>query len=84
MATIPDEKLAELRRMLATRVPASRWRKSQVNAALQACENWFVLPAVQTNLNGALNNSVSGFTLTPAERLEIKRAWLLWRAEGVE
>lgn len=84
MATIPGEKLTEMRRLLAQRVPHVRWSKLQVNAALQAAENWFVTPAVQSNFNTALNNSVPGLTMTAAERNEIKRAWLLWRAEEVE
>jgi hypothetical protein len=84
MATIPDEKLTELRQVLANRLNTTRWSKLQINAALQACENWFGQPAAQSAMNDAINSAVSDISLTAAERCEIKRAWLQWRAEEVE
>lgn len=78
MAVLNTTQLEELRRHLETSGIAVTYTKVQVNAALQAIEDWF--EANRTSLSTAINAGTAPFTFTGAQKVKLVKFWLLQKA----
>jgi len=74
MATLTAPQLAELRRGIAPDVAAVNFNKPQVNAALQAVEDWFETTA-RTEIGAAIETAAPG-VFTNAQKRVIAKYWL--------
>lgn len=86
MATINATDLHFLRNDLEKYAVANGYSvdytKAVANAALQAIEDWFVLPATQSAISNAINAATSPVTLTVAQKKIIGKVWLDWKSRN--
>lgn len=78
MAALTAPEFAPIRQRLADLVRAPHYRKAQVNAAVQAVEDWF--EANQPALGTAIETAAPGVFSAAQKRLLV-RAWLLSKFE---
>ncbi len=83
MAVLSAEELAELRRRVRTSVGNVTWTKPQINAAVQATENWF--EANRSSLVSAIDTATSPHSFTGAQKKALVAYWMLQKfaREGV-
>lgn len=67
--------LAEIRQKCAQISPSVNYTKPQINAALQAVEDWF--ENARPVLNGSINAATLPFILTPEQKRQLVKFWLL-------
>jgi hypothetical protein len=77
MAVLTTEQLAPIRRNAAEEI-APRWTKPQINAGLQAIEDWF--EANRLALGSAIETAAPGVFNATQKRLLVK-CWLLSKFE---
>jgi len=81
MATISAADLAKIRREIAEAFVKAglpvNFNKAQINAALQALEDWF--EGVRSSAVTAINNATSPFVFTNAQKKKLGAYWLLFK-----
>jgi hypothetical protein len=80
MAILSGEQLAELRRELARGVSEVTWNKPQVNAAIQAYEDWF--EGQRAAINAAIEGAAPGVFTAPQKKAMGR--WFLGQKSGRE
>lgn len=75
MAVLDPTQLAKVRQRLAKDTTSQSWTKAEANAALQAIEDWWHKPAVQSSLNTDVVASSSFVWDTPQKKAALKH-WL--------
>jgi hypothetical protein len=74
MAVLTDEQRAELRRAVASASEVVTWDKSAINAALQACEDWY--EAERPVVSGLIDTATSPFVFTNPQKKMLARYFL--------
>lgn len=74
MAILIPDQLAELRRETAKDQPTINWTKPQINAAIQAIEDFF--ENNRAALNGAINAGTAPFIFPNPIKAMLVKAWL--------
>lgn len=78
MAVLTSDELTAIRREVARGLQATgtpiNFTKAQVNAAIQALEDWF--EANRAAASTAINNATSPFVFTNAQKKQIMAYWL--------
>lgn len=75
MPALGTQDVVDARRYCSDNAPVT-WTKPQINAAIQAIDQWFDLPATRAAISAAINVATSPKVFTPAEKLQIVRAYL--------
>lgn len=75
MAVLTPEELADLRRRVRRSVGDVSWTKPQINAALQAIEDWFELN--RTLIVAAIDTASNPFTFTGPQKKALVAYWML-------
>lgn len=75
MAVLTAEQLAKIRRGVAQQFATQNWDKPQINAALQAIEDWFELNKASGVT--AVNTATAPFVFTGPQKKELFAYWLL-------
>lgn len=80
MAIPTTREMAEMRQDASTAHPVI-YTKAQINAAIQAIEDWFEKPGIQANLKADVDAATAplGITFTSAYVRRIVKRWLLWK-----
>lgn len=79
MAALTIEQQAELRRAMAARLATVPYTKPQVNAAIQALEDWWETSG-RAAAGAAIEAAAPGIFTAPLKK-EIGKAWLRQKAE---
>jgi hypothetical protein len=74
MATIPAAKLTDARQWLSKEM-AVTYTKAQINAGLQAVENWFDTPAQRNAISSAINAATAPVVLTADQKKKLVAFW---------
>lgn len=82
MAALTVQQLRRARNGCETAMPLG-YTKEHVNAALQAIEDWWELPATKAAISSAIDTATSPFVFTNAQKKKIGKFWLLEKF-GVE
>ncbi len=75
MAVLTDAQKTELRQAVAALVATVPWNKAQVNAAVQALEDWYETSG-RAAAGSAIETAVPG-VFTAAQKKKIGAVWLL-------
>jgi hypothetical protein len=78
MAVLTPGQLTELRQFIAAGVATQSWTKLQVNAALQALENWYESSG-RAAAGSAIETAAPG-VFTNAQKKLLGKYWLLQKA----
>jgi hypothetical protein len=83
MAALNPDELAELRRVISNGVVNVAYNKAQINAAVQAIEDYFETHRVE--LSAAIDAASTPFVFTNPQKKQLVRYWLDQKArrEGV-
>jgi hypothetical protein len=73
MAVLSPDELTKIRQECAKRVPVN-YTKAQLNAAVQAVEDWF--ETNRSSLSAVINNATSPLTLTAGQKRALVAFWL--------
>lgn len=74
MAVLTSDQLCDIRRDLAREFAAVGYTKAEVNAALQAIEDWF--EANRASLGSAINAGTAPFVFTNPQKVALVKYWL--------
>lgn len=80
MAVLTANQLTECRQGIAKEGLPVNYTKGQVNAALQAIEDWFtdgITNRPASSLNAAINAATSPLVFTPAQKKKLFAFWAL-------
>lgn len=82
MATLNDSQLSEVRRAVSSERPTVDYTKAQINAAVQAIEDYFETTA-RSGLNTAINGATQplGITLTNGQKQALVKFYLRQKFE---
>lgn len=72
--------LSEMRRRVCDNTSFNGFIKPQINAALQAVEDFFELPATKTAISNAINGATAPATMTALQKRYLVKIWLEKRA----
>jgi hypothetical protein len=77
MAVLTPTQLDKIRQEVCRNVTDVNFTKPQINAAIQAVEDWFEAnrPAIST----AINTATSPLVLTVAQKKQVVAYWLLYK-----
>lgn len=77
MATITSSELTSLRQETSKDPSMSlNYLKSEINAALQALEDWYDDPATKTEVSNRINTATSPHVFTNNQKKKIAKYWL--------
>ena len=79
MAVLNSTQLAELRRAMASDQATVNYNKVQINAALQAVEDWF--EANRAAINAAINTATAPLVFTGSQKSALVKYWLRQKFE---
>ena len=79
MAVLTDIQITAARNICEQEMPLINYSKSQINAALQAVENWFNKAAIQISLSTDIDAAIAPMVLTNAQKKKLVKAWLMYR-----
>ena len=78
MAILTPDQLSEIRRQMAAEYATQDWTKVQINAGIQAIEDYWETTA-RAGASAAIDAATTllGFTFTGAQKLKLGKFWLL-------
>lgn len=79
MAILTTTEFAELRQAIARDQATVDWNKPQINAALQAIEDWF--EANRAALGAAINAGTTPYVFTATQKKRLVAYWLRQKFE---